>query len=105
MACAIGISFGASCQTIWDTSVSQASVFCAATRRSLELRQDTASGEQLIGLAVQQVKVAQHVALEQFEQDQFDLGAYSQAAPGVEKVPTQGFRPQRITRLIQCLIK
>ena len=82
--------------TVSAVQVGQRPVFGAAPRRGHQFGQDAGCTEQLIGFAVQQIKITQHIAFEQLEQDQLDLRANPQAAPGIQKEPAQALRAQRI---------
>ncbi|MCY1510087.1 hypothetical protein D9M68_444540 [compost metagenome] len=68
----------------------------AAGRSGLELRQDPGGHQHLVGLVVQGPDAAEHVLLEQLEDDQLDLDLHPEAAAGLEERIAQGFRTEWI---------
>ena len=70
-------------------------------RHHRELRQYSRSDQQLIGLCVQVVGVAEHVFFKELERDQFDANLHAQSAPRAQKEIAQPRRAQGVLTLIQ----
>ena len=87
------------------TTCAHAPIFGTPTWCRRQFRQYTGGGQQLVGFAIDHVGIAQHIALEQFEQDQLDPQANPQVAASVEEVAAQRCGPQRVVLLVQGAVE
>ena len=71
-------------------------------RDRLELRQYAGGDQQLVGLAIQQVGITEHVFLKQLEHDQLDANLHPQAAPCLQEKLTKPRRAQGVFRVLQA---
>src|SRR5471032_1405835 len=72
-------------------------------RGRLELGQHAGGDQQLVGFGVELIGAAEHIALEQFENDQLDLDLHAQIAPGLQKILAQHRRAHRVVLFEQLL--
>src|SRR5438045_3254324 len=69
----------------------------------LEFGQYAGDYQQMIGLSIELVTIAEHILLEQLEKYVLDLGLHTQIAPGLQEMLAEHGRPHRIVLIIKTL--